>query len=473
MFLKNTLTGKLEEFTPIDRNNVKMYVCGPTIYNTPHIGNARSLIIFDVLFRLLRHHFPKVTYVRNITDVDDKIINKAKELKISTQELTKKVLQEFNYDIEALGLLQPTFEPKATEHINDMIEVISDLIKNGYAYVIEGHVLFRISKDFYYGCLSNRKKDDMIPGKRISIASYKEDPLDFVLWKPADGQVGWDSPWGFGRPGWHIECSAMSNKLLGDHFDIHGGGQDLIFPHHENEIAQSRYYHNHGLNANYWVHNGMLTVNGKKMSKSQGNAVYIKDLLKEYNGDVIKYFFLMTHYSKQANLTDISLDNAKHQIMSIYNTIEDILNIDNILKSSDNPKAKELISNKNVIDEEFLKALDHDMNTPLALFRLQEIVREVNNTHDPKEKLGKKYILLQSAKLLGFFSSDISSVKNSTNTTSLNTISDDEVNELIQKRCIAKKEKNFALADQIRNELLAQNIQIEDISQTESKWKRI
>ena len=226
MFLKNTLTGKLEEFAPIDKDNVKMYVCGPTIYNTPHIGNARSLIVFDVLFRLLRHHFPKVTYVRNITDVDDKIINKAKELKISTEELTKKVLKEFNYDIDALGLLHPTFEPKATEHINDMIDVISDLVKNGYAYVIDGHVLFRISKDFYYGCLSNRKKDDMIPGKRISIASYKEDPLDFVLWKPADGPVGWDSPWGFGRPGWHIECSAMSNKLLGDHFDIHGGGQD-------------------------------------------------------------------------------------------------------------------------------------------------------------------------------------------------------------------------------------------------------
>ena len=270
MFLKNSLSGKLEEFIPIDSENIRMYVCGPTIYNSPHIGNTRSIIVFDLLYRILSFLYPKVTYVRNITDVDDKIIKKAKELHESIESLTSRVLKDFNNDVEMLNILHPTFEPKATEHIQDMINMIETLIAKGYAYVANKHVLFRIEKDFEYGCLSKRKLQEMIPGKRVDPAPYKENPLDFVLWKPASNNVGWDSPWGFGRPGWHIECSAMSRKYLGDEFDIHTGGIDHIPTHHENEIAQNEAAFNEKF-VNYWLHCEHLIVDGEKMSKSKGN----------------------------------------------------------------------------------------------------------------------------------------------------------------------------------------------------------
>ena len=483
MILKNSLSGKLEDFIPIDCDDVKMYVCGPTIYNSPHVGNARSLIVFDLLYRVLKHSYPKVTYVRNITDVDDKIINKAAELNISIQELTTRILDDFNADIKALNLLHPDYEPRATNHIDDMIEIIEDLLSREVAYVSNDHVLFDVSKDFYYGCLSKRKTDEMIPGKRVEIGVYKRNPLDFVLWKPAkDGEISWNSPWGKGRPGWHIECSAMSYKYLGAKFDIHGGGQDLIFPHHENEIAQSRNFHNHGLNANYWVHNGMLTIDGKKMSKSKNNAFYVKDLLQKYSGDVLKLFFFSSHYSKQCNISEEALNSAQNNANNLIDALCGIYEVRDKIENSHDESILKTVQNFNAIDEEFLDDLHHDLNTPKALTRLYEIAKMIKSEDNLSKKLEMKYILLKSLNLIGLFETEQkkSELTNSENCLEQNDstmdcdvkISDEEVEKLIQERVLAKKEKNFSRADEIRSNLLKCGVIVEDISSTESKWTR-
>lgn len=461
MFLKNSLSGKLEEFIPINSEDIRMYVCGPTIYNSPHIGNTRSIIVFDLLYRILKFLYPKVTYVRNITDVDDKIIKKARESHESIDNLTSRVLKDFNNDIEMLDILHPTFEPKATEHIKDMIDMIQVLIAKGYAYIANDHVLFRIEKDFDYGCLSKRKLQDMVPGKRIDPAPYKENPLDFVLWKPSSNNVGWDSPWGFGRPGWHIECSAMSNKYLGSHFDIHGGGQDLIFPHHENEIAQTRGFSGCNIMANYWVHNGMLTINGLKMSKSKGNVFYLKNVLQKYSPAIIRYFFYASHYSKQCNWSDENLRSAENNIRNLSIAIDGIDEIKQTITENFD-KVKDIFKNRNeFIDKEFLSALENDMNTPLALNRLNELSKMILKETSQNKRLELKYILYQSAKLIG-----IHLQQNQVST----LLPENEINILIEQRKIAKQNKNFKLADDIRNALLAQNIILED-SKSGTTWK--
>lgn len=303
IYLYNTLTQKKNIFHPINNKLVTMYLCGPTVYNPPHIGNARPSVIFDVLYRLLSLSY-KVKYIRNITDIDDKIITIAKKNKEHISKLTDRIIKIYHKNMKDLGVLSPTIEPKATEHINYMIELIDKLIKKGNAYVSQNHVLFDISSHKNYGSLSHRKKEDMISGARVEIGVYKKDPYDFILWKPSSPELpGWESPWGRGRPGWHIECSAMSQKYLGSSFDIHGGGQDLIFPHHENELAQSRAINGENSFARYWIHNGILTVDGEKMSKSLGNFITIQDLLRKNQGEVIRLALLFTHYRQPLNWT--------------------------------------------------------------------------------------------------------------------------------------------------------------------------
>ncbi|GHT92515.1 hypothetical protein FACS1894122_06460 [Alphaproteobacteria bacterium] len=326
--LYNSLSNSLEDFTPIDEKNVRLYLCGPTVYASPHIGNARPLIVFDVMYRLLKRLYDNnVTYVRNITDVDDKINEKAKAENISIGELTTAVTEEFHKNLKLLNVLPVTHEPRATNHIAEMLEIIEKLIENGFAYEAEGHVLFRVKKLSQYGMLSKRSLDDMIAGSRVEIAAYKEDPMDFVLWKPSEANdPSWSSKYGDGRPGWHIECSAMSHKYLGEQFDIHGGGQDLMFPHHENELAQ-----NFGafgcLMAKYWIHNGMLLVDNQKMSKSLRNIISLDDILKKYDGEVIRYVLLSAHYQKTLNWTDQAVTQSLQSLNRLYGALQRDANV--------------------------------------------------------------------------------------------------------------------------------------------------
>ncbi|SDE75229.1 cysteinyl-tRNA synthetase [Celeribacter baekdonensis] len=369
--LTNTKTRKKEVFEPIDRNNVRMYVCGPTVYDRAHIGNARPVIVFDVLYRLLRHVYgpDHVTYVRNFTDVDDKINARAAESGRSIREITDETTQWYLDDMRAVGALDPNEMPRATEYIGAMIEMIEGLIDKGHAYAAEGHVLFAVESYEKYGALSGRSIDDMIAGARVEVAPYKRNPMDFVLWKPSsEDQPGWDSPWGYGRPGWHIECSAMSYELLGESFDIHGGGNDLMFPHHENEIAQSCCAHGHehdgGGFANFWLHNEMLQVEGKKMSKSLGNFFTVRDLLDGHDGmagvpgEVIRFVFLSTHYRKPMDWTAEKAEQAKATLTKWWDL------------------TAPLDTHEFAPSEKFLAALCDDLNTPAAIAELHRLAKE-------------------------------------------------------------------------------------------------
>lgn len=445
--LYNSLTNKLEDFVPIDENNVRIYACGPTVYSSPHIGNARPLVVFDVLFRLLKKLYNKVTYVRNLTDVDDKINKRASERNISIKELTDEVIEEFHRNTEFLNILSPTYEPRATFHINEMLEIINLLIKNGYAYEVDGHVLFRVKKLQNYGQLSKRSLEDMIPGSRVEVAPYKEDPLDFVLWKPSKkGEPSWDSPFGKGRPGWHIECSAMSSKYLGRQFDIHAGGQDLIFPHHENELAQ-----NFGafgcLMANYWIHNGLLLVNNQKMSKSLGNIISLDEILKKYDGEIIRYVLLSSHYQKTLNWTDQIVTQAKQSLDRLYGALN---------------SATEFYDDLN-FESKVTEALCSNLNTSLALQSLMEIADRIYKEKDQNEKNKLCSVLKKEAELLGILSR-----KNWFQEKAI--LSEEEISKLIEERNIAKSEKNFRRADEIRNYLLQNKIKIED-TKTGPVWK--
>ncbi|MBT6097005.1 MAG: cysteine--tRNA ligase, partial [Marinovum sp.] len=356
--LQNSKTRKKEQFVPIDPKNVRMYLCGPTVYDRAHMGNARNVIMFDVLFRLLQHVYGSahVTYVRNFTDVDDKINQRAAASGQSISAVTEETIAWYLEDMSALGNLEPNHMPRATEYIAQMITMIEDLIGKGYAYAADGHVLFSVQSDAEYGKLSGRSVDDMIAGARVEVAPYKRDPMDFVLWKPSGkDQPGWDSPWGWGRPGWHIECSAMSHDLLGASFDIHGGGNDLLFPHHENELAQSRCAHpDHGF-ANYWLHNEMLQVDGKKMSKSLGNFFTVRDLLDQgYAGEVIRFVFLSTHYGKPMDWTDVKAREAEKTLR----------------------KWREIgaeADSSGAVDAAVVKALSEDLNTSGAITALHAL----------------------------------------------------------------------------------------------------
>jgi cysteinyl-tRNA synthetase len=401
------------------------------------------LVIFDILFRLLRELYPKVTYVRNITDVDDKINAKARERKISIEELTDEVIEEFRKNTTLLKILPVTHEPRATAHIAEMLEIIQKLIDNDFAYENQRHVLFRVRKMPDYGMLSKRNLDDMIAGSRVEIAPYKEDPMDFVLWKPSEeGTPAWDSPWGNGRPGWHIECSAMSRKYLGEQFDIHAGGQDLMFPHHENELAQ-----NFGafgcVMANYWIHNGMLLVNGQKMSKSLGNIISLDDALRQYNGEIVRYILLSSHYQKTLDWTDKLIAQAKQSLNRLYGA----------LRLSKNPA----VGGRN---SRILDALCGNLNTPLAFSMLHEIADAIykSTSSDEIDELSRQ--LKNGAALLGLLSEDCEEWFQQEN----KLISEEDIERLIAERKLAKAKKDFQRADEIREKLLEKGVKIEDTS---------
>ena len=444
LHLTNSLSRKKEIFKPINSKKISLYACGPTVYDKPHVGNARSLVVFDVLFRVLRKIYgTNVNYVRNITDVDDKIIEASKKNKKDINEITNEITKVFHENCKSLNCLKPTVEPKATEHIKEMIEMSSSLIKKGYAYENNGHVYFAVNSFKNYGKLSNKNLEELKAGSRIEISDLKKNPMDFVLWKPSDvNDPGWDSPWGRGRPGWHLECSVMSEKYLGKSFDIHGGGLDLIFPHHENEIAQSCSNNSTESFANYWVHNGFVTFNKEKMSKSLGNIITISDAVKQYSGQVVRLALLSAHYSQPLDWNDGLLQNQKNTIDKWYKLYEET-------------------KDENILD--ISETLLDDLNTPGFIAKIHELYNTANNG-DKKSKL----LFNNACKLIGLFNINKEEWENFKKSSI--TVSEDYILKKIAERAKAKKEKNFAFADQIRKDLLGQGIVIED-QQDKTIWK--
>ncbi|MEK7654876.1 MAG: cysteine--tRNA ligase [Pseudomonadota bacterium] len=423
------------DFSPINPNNVRLYVCGPTVYDLIHVGNARPLIVFDVLYRLLRSAYPRVTYVRNITDIDDKIMARAKERAIDIQTLTTQTTADFHKDVAALGTLAPDFEPKATEYVDGMIAMIAGLIEQGFAYAADGHVLFRVKSYPAYGSLSKLPQQDLEDGARVEVATYKEDPKDFVLWKPSsDDQVGWDSPWSRGRPGWHIECSVMSSALLGQTFDIHGGGIDLIFPHHENEMAQSCCFHSTQKMVNVWMHNGHLQVNGEKMSKSLGNFFTVREVLEKVPGEVIRYAFLNTHYRQPIDFSEAKLAQAHNNMNRFYLAMR---GFDDVMAGTP--------------FDAFIDALHDDLNTPLALSTLHEQITELNKTKNPDIAAGLK----ASFALLGLLQCPLADWFSG-------SVDVERIERLIEERTQARLSKDFTRADEIRRRLEAERVMLED-----------
>jgi len=458
----NTLGKAKEDFEPIDFNHVRMYTCGPTVYNYAHIGNARPAVVSDLLVRVLRILFPKVTYVSNITDIDDKIIKASEETGESISDITQKYEKIYNEDMRALNVLPPDSQPHATDYIEDMIKLIEKNIQNKKAYESKGHVLFDVSSYPSYGNLSNRDKDEQIAGSRVAVADYKKNPGDFVLWKPSKGnQPGWDSPWGFGRPGWHLECSAMSEKSLGIPFDIHGGGMDLIFPHHENEIAQSCGGCNENYNpkvyVKYWIHNALLNMDGEKMSKSLGNILYIRDLLKEYPGEVLRLSLLSSHYRQPLNLTNDSLSQSQSVLDRLYR----------ILKKNESIELD--ADSLQYLPEDFLKSLCDDLNTSKAIAVMNEISKKLSLAEDCN-KIELKGKLMACGYILGILqdSPDHWLGVNRAD----NDIDTDLVEKLISKRNSERKNKNFEEADNIRKILHDMGVEIED-TPTETTWRNI
>ena len=435
IFLTNNLTNQKEKFVSMNKNNVGMYVCGPTVYDDPHIGNARPIIIFDILFKVLKSKFSTVTYVRNITDVDDKIIRSSNEKNISISDLTENVIKSFNEDCNYLNCENPTYQPKATEHIDLMIEMISELIKKGFAYENNNHVYFEVKKFDDYGKLSNKKLEDLIAGSRVEVSDNKKSSEDFVLWKPSlEKEPSWDSPWGKGRPGWHLECSAMSKKFLGNEFDIHGGGIDLIFPHHENEIAQSRCANNTKVFANYWLHNAFITMSNEKMSKSQGNILKIKDFRNKVSGQVLRLALISAHYKQPLDWNDKLLTDCQNIIDKWYNVY--------------------LPSNKD-LDYEIIQPLYDDMNTPGYIANLHKLYDKANKgNEEDKQKFNSacNFIgLLQETKeeWLNYKKRKVD-------------ISEAQIEDKIQLRNKARVDKKYKEADNIRDYLLDKGVLIED-----------
>jgi cysteinyl-tRNA synthetase len=451
--LYDTLTREKRVFAPLDPARVRMYVCGPTVYDFAHIGNARPVIVFDVLFRLLRHIYgpEHVTYVRNVTDVDDKINARAAERGIAIRELTDETYKNFKADVEALGCLPPTIEPRATEHIDEMKALIERLVKAGHAYVAEDNVLFNVPSMPDYGKLSGRPLDEMIAGARVEVAPYKKDPQDFVLWKPSKaGEPGWPSPAGIkglGRPGWHIECSAMAWKHLGETFDIHGGGIDLVFPHHENEIAQSRCAFHAGVMANYWMHNGFLQVEGEKMSKSVGNFVTIHELLKDWPGEVVRFCMLQTHYRQPINWTATGLREAQKTLDQWYALTADVT--------------------PGYLCADALDALIDDLNTPKAFTAMHELRGEAVKGAKPAAAC-----LKASAQMIGLLHMP-AAAWGSFRPESNAAVDEGNVVSLIDSRNAARKAKDFKEADRIRDELKAMGVELEDTKDGKTKWKLV
>ena len=453
--LYNTLSRSKEPFTPLDTERVTMYVCGPTVYNRVHIGNARPAVVFDTLFRLLQSQFPKVVYARNITDIDDKIMNTAAELGEDITELSQRYAQAYFEDMEALNCLDPNIIPYATQHIPEMISMIERLIAKGHAYASEGNVLFAVQSMANYGELSGRSLDDMLAGARVEVASYKKYAGDFVLWKPsAASEPGWDSPWGRGRPGWHLECSAMIEKHLGDTIDIHGGGQDLIFPHHENEIAQSCCAHDSQPFAKYWLHNGFINIEGEKMSKSLGNFRMVNDLLDQYPGEVLRYVILSAHYRSEQNFGKDLLDSAWRALDSLYGYLRGQADAEPTLAK----------------DSAGYAALLDDLNTPVAISELYRLAKEMHGAAgDAKAQLHSQ--LMGLANLMGLLQQDPEQWFKQARGGNGDAISETEIEALIAKRLQAKADKDYAGADQVREDLLAMGVVLED-SREGTTWRR-
>ena len=435
IFLTNNLSNKKEKFVPIDEKNIGMYVCGPTVYDDPHIGNARPIVIFDILFKILKSKYSSVTYVRNITDVDDKIIKSSNEKKISISDLTQTVIKSFSEDCNYLNCEIPTAQPKATEHIDLMIEMVSELIKKGFAYENNKHVYFEVKKFDDYGQLSNKKLEELIAGSRIEVSDNKKNSEDFVLWKPSlENEPSWDSPWGKGRPGWHLECSAMSKKFLGNEFDIHGGGIDLIFPHHENEIAQSRCANDTKVFANYWLHNAFITMSNEKMAKSQGNILKIKDFRGKVSGQVLRLALISAHYKQPLDWNDKLLDDCQNTIDKWYNAY--------------------LPSNQD-LEDEIIQPLYDDINTPGYIANLHKLYDKANKGNDVDKQIFNSACnfigLLQETKeeWLDYKKGKID-------------ISETEIENKIELRNKARADKNYAEADNIRDYLLDKGVLIED-----------
>jgi cysteinyl-tRNA synthetase len=456
LFIHNTLSRTKEEFKPIDANNVRMYVCGPTVYDFAHLGNARPVVVFDTLYRLLKRHYPRVTYVRNITDVDDKIMAKAKESAESIDTITTRTTQAYHDDMAALNALPPDIEPRCTQHIPQMIAMNERLIAKGHAYAVEGHVLFNVPSMANYGELSRRSRDELVAGARVEVAPYKKDASDFVLWKPSTPeQVGWDSPWGRGRPGWHIECSAMAKEHLGVTFDIHGGGLDLIFPHHENEIAQSRCAHDGAPLANYWMHNGFLTINSDKMSKSLGNFFTVRQLLELAPGEALRLALLSGHYRQPLDFSEEALKNAKATLDRWYGALR------NVAALSDDAGAPPA-----AVED----ALRDDLNTPLACTHIHEMVNQLNRTMLAVDQAKLKAHLLGAGEALGLLQHDPDEWFKWQPSKAAGP-SDAEIDAQITARLAARKAKNFDESDRIRDALAAQGIILED-SAGGTSWRR-
>ena len=448
MKIFNTHSGKKEEFVPLDPKHIKIYACGPTVYNYAHIGNARMAVVFDTLVRVLRDIYPKVTYVSNITDIDDKIIDAANEQKVQIEEITHKYTTIYNDDMSKLLVMAPDVQPKATEYIPEMIALIMDLINKNHAYEKDGHVLFHVPSYENYGSLSKRNREEQIAGSRVEIAPFKKDPADFVLWKPSnDKQPGWDSPWGYGRPGWHTECSAMAEKTLGLPFDIHGGGRDLTFPHHENEIAQSccssADINNPKSYVNYWMHNGFVTVNGEKMSKSLGNISLVKDLTDSNHGEVVRLALLSSHYRQALDWNEKIIHQSKKLLDKLYSLLNELKDVD--------PVSKIKMSDK------FISPLLDDLNTPGLIASLNKMAKDFNSISEDELPLFKSN-LIRATNLIGVCQSNYEDWMSAKN----RNLDEEKINILISERLEAKKIKDFERADQIRQELLDMNIEIKD-----------
>jgi len=443
LLLTNSLTRKKEIFKPINPKKISLYACGPTVYDNPHVGNARSLVVFDVLYRILKVLYrSNVTYVRNITDVDDKIIEASHKNKMSIEEITKKVTNVFHENCKSLNCLKPSIEPKATEHIKGMIEMTASLISKGFAYENKGHVYFSVNSFKDYGKLSNKNLNELKSGARIEISDLKKNPVDFVLWKPSKNEdPGWESPWGRGRPGWHLECSVMSEKYLGKNFDIHGGGLDLIFPHHENEIAQSCSNNNTKSFANYWVHNGFVTINREKMSKSLGNVITISDAVNKYSGQVVRLALLSAHYSQPLDWNDKLLNNQQNTLDKWYNIYS------------------EKQENTSEVDEVLLD----DINTPGYIAKLHDLYNAASKGDEEKKSNFNK-----ACRLIGLF--DLSKEEWESVKKSKISVSESYIKNKIEERIKAKNNGNFAIADKIREELLSKGIIIED-QKGKTIWK--
>ena len=435
IFLTNNLSNKKEKFVPINENSVGMYVCGPTVYDDPHIGNARPIVVFDILFKILKKNFRSVTYVRNITDVDDKIIKASNEKNVPISNLTEAVIKSFNDDCNYLNCEKPSQQPKATEHIDLMIKMISELIKKGFAYENNKHVYFEVKKFYDYGKLSNKKLEDLIAGSRIEVSDNKKNSEDFVLWKPSlENEPSWDSPWGKGRPGWHLECSAMSKKFLGNEFDIHGGGIDLIFPHHENEIAQSRCANNTDVFANYWLHNAFITMSNEKMAKSQGNILKIKDFRNKVSGQVLRLALISAHYKQPLDWNDKLLEDCQNTIDKWYN----------VYLPSDND-----------LNDEIIQPLYDDINTPGYIANLHKLYDKANKGDEKDKK-----IFNSACNFIGLLQETKEEWLNHKKVKV--DISEEEIENKIKLRNNARDNKDYKEADNIRDYLLDKGVLIED-----------